>query len=388
MTSPTALRDVFENLYIDTHEPITLPRQCYTSQEFYDFEFEALYTREWVCIGRADHVKQPGDYFTVNIGDDPFIVTRDETGEISVFSAVCRHRGMLIAEGAGSCGRRFMCPYHSWTYDLHGALLGAPDMSKTRGFDGRSIKLAPLRVEVWNGFIFVNYDQDAEPLGPRLTDVDALLANYDIGSLVSLPPQYFEFVSNWKIVAENATECYHCSHLHQGFHDCAIGRDTLPNPIPDSESAVVLSVQTSHRDAALVPPDYRALFPALPGLTDGERHRMTWVTIPPNILFACQPDNVHYLSWIPDGPSKVHLSIGWMYPLSTLDLPDFEPKFQQQLDALRPIVEQDSWACRGVYAGLRSRFAQRGRLSWEEGPLVDFNRWLVKRYAANLGRDS
>ncbi len=95
----------------------TLPPQCYTSPQFYEFELEAIFCKEWVCLGHVHQIPRPGDYFTITIGDDPLIVVRDESGDVRVVSAVCRHRGMVLAEGSGHCDRLLVCPYHEWSYD-------------------------------------------------------------------------------------------------------------------------------------------------------------------------------------------------------------------------------------------------------------------------------
>jgi phenylpropionate dioxygenase-like ring-hydroxylating dioxygenase large terminal subunit len=361
-------------------EGIGLPRECYTSQAFYDFEIQTIFSREWLCLGRADEIPNAGDYFTVTVGADPLIVVRDETGGIHVLSAVCRHRGMVICSDSGNCGGHLTCPYHAWSYDTSGRLTNAPDMQRSGAFDRSRIRLPELRAEVWQGFVFVNFDLDAAPLKPRMAEVDSLLANYAATDLVSLPPKEFDFEANWKIVMENGIECYHCSRTHRGYHDCAPSRNTLPEPLPESDCAIVMLVKTTHQDAAFIPPDYKAVFPPLPGLTIEQRNRMMWVAVPPNVMLSCQPDNVHYFLWWPLGPELVRLKVGWLYPTSTVRLPDFKEKFQVQLEGQTPIVEQDAVVCKEVQRGLRSRLAERGHFSWQEETVAHFDRWLVDRY--------
>ena len=152
---------------------VTLPPECYTSQEFFEqVERPAIFDREWLCVGRTERVPNPGDYYTITVVDEPLVVTRDhKDGEIHVLSAVCQHRGHLVVEGAGSC-RIFQCPLHHWTYGTDGELRSAPTMSETPGFDRAKYALPRLRVEIWQGFIFVNFDEDAAPLAPRLTTLE------------------------------------------------------------------------------------------------------------------------------------------------------------------------------------------------------------------------
>src|SRR5262245_61517314 len=102
-----------------------LPSWCYASDEWHAREIEAIFRREWLCVGRAEQIPNPGDFFTHTLIEQPLIVVRDNKGEIRVHSAVCRHRGAIVTEGEGRC-RAFVCPYHSWTYALSGELLLTP----------------------------------------------------------------------------------------------------------------------------------------------------------------------------------------------------------------------------------------------------------------------
>ena len=136
MKTSLALNDQFFKdldssvLPIDTAE--TLPPECYTDDDFYNFEKEAVFNHEWLCVGREDWVKNPGDYFTTTIIDEPIIVVRDKDGAVRAMSSVCQHRAMLVAEGHGNT-RGFVCAYHHWTYGLDGSLVSAPAMGKTCG---------------------------------------------------------------------------------------------------------------------------------------------------------------------------------------------------------------------------------------------------------------
>jgi len=113
----------------DVNEACALPSSLYTSEAFFEFEKEAIFARDWLCLGREDQIPRPGDYRTVEIIDEPLLMVRDKEGAIRVMSAVCQHRGMVLAEGAGNC-QRFRCPYHHWVYGLDGRLMGAPEMEQ------------------------------------------------------------------------------------------------------------------------------------------------------------------------------------------------------------------------------------------------------------------
>jgi phenylpropionate dioxygenase-like ring-hydroxylating dioxygenase large terminal subunit len=105
-----------------------LPRECYTSPEFFDFERAAVFGRSWICVGREEQIPKAGDYLAPNVAGEPLLVVRTPDGTIRAMSAVCQHRGQLISCEAGSAARSFRCPLHFWTYDMNGRLLGAQRM--------------------------------------------------------------------------------------------------------------------------------------------------------------------------------------------------------------------------------------------------------------------
>jgi phenylpropionate dioxygenase-like ring-hydroxylating dioxygenase large terminal subunit len=108
------LFDSFATSVKAIEEAETLPPACYTDEEFYRFEKDALFYREWLCVGREEWAEKPGDYFTCTHANEPLVISRDRRGELRAMSSVCQHRAMLVAEGRGNT-RAFVCPYHHWT---------------------------------------------------------------------------------------------------------------------------------------------------------------------------------------------------------------------------------------------------------------------------------
>ncbi|HEX7097420.1 MAG TPA: aromatic ring-hydroxylating dioxygenase subunit alpha, partial [Acidimicrobiales bacterium] len=218
----------------------TLPPACYSSAAFYEFEKEAIFYREWFCVGRAEQIPEPGDYLRVDIADEPVLVLRDGDGGIRAFSAVCRHRAALVvSDERGNCGRNIRCPYHWWTYGFDGRLMGAPAMHETEGFDRHDVALPPFQVEVWNGFVFVNLDAEAAPLAPRLHKFDSIMANYDASNLVTSRQFHYDAAWNWKPMIENGTEHYHAVYLHSKFLPMSAAEAHVPDLDPVAESSVI-----------------------------------------------------------------------------------------------------------------------------------------------------
>ena len=101
-----------------------LPGYMYTSEEIYALEKQKIFLQDWLCIGRAEEVADPGDYMTFRLMNEPFIVARASDGTINAFANRCAHRGLVVAKGDGNANG-FTCSYHGWSYDLEGKLRGA-----------------------------------------------------------------------------------------------------------------------------------------------------------------------------------------------------------------------------------------------------------------------
>ena len=129
----------------------------YYAPEIYELEKERIFKKEWQVIGRVEQFETPGDYKTFRIVDEPILVCRDKTGKLNAFRNVCRHRGVEVAVGEGNA-KDFLCPYHAWQYDLNGKLLRATYAEDIKDFDLANCRLPPVQLDIWGGFIFINFD--------------------------------------------------------------------------------------------------------------------------------------------------------------------------------------------------------------------------------------
>jgi phenylpropionate dioxygenase-like ring-hydroxylating dioxygenase large terminal subunit len=388
--SPLPLEEL-EASISDPSQPLFLPPQAYTSPAFHEFELDAVWRREWIMVGRAEEVPDPGDYFAFEVAGEPLLIVRGDDGEIGAMSAVCRHRGMLVAEGRGHCGRAFICPYHGWAYDRAGRLMGAPQAVE---MTSRGLALPPVRLELWHGFIFVNLDADAEPLAPRLASLEPIVAPYGLEDLrgeFTVDPDYrfeFEYEWNWKVYADGQNECYHCDKLHRDtpvmqntdFHEIEFG-------VIEPENGV-FHYDLRNRDVDVTLNHLgKAIFDPIPGLSEEDRWHTPSITIAPGVLLILMPDSVVAVGYHPTGPTSMRAKRHRLYPSATLARPDFVERHREETAAVRTFVGQDEWAFAGVQRGLRSGFAPRGPIAEREQILIGINRWLLDRYRAAAGAE-
>jgi phenylpropionate dioxygenase-like ring-hydroxylating dioxygenase large terminal subunit len=389
MTQPSGLSDAFFRSLATSDAPVeraeTLPPACYVDPEFYAFEVEALFNHEWLCVGRAAWVAEPGDFFTTRIVGEPLVICRGRDGEIRALSSVCRHRAMLVAEGRGNA-RGFVCPYHHWVYGLDGRLVNAPAMERTCGFDPDAVRLPSLKVEIWLGFVFVNFDLAADALGPRLQAVAEAIAGYDLAAAEGPPPMTGRFDWNWKVMFENNNDGYHASKLHRGpLHDFVPSERAVFPPADPADAGFLRFNETLHPDASFNPTQ-RAVLPVFPKLSTLDRSRMTFANIPPTLSLVLTSDLVIFLILRASGPETLEQDTGLLVAPGAMADPAFEHRLEMITTSAGKIIAQDMAVDARVQEGLRSRFAPRSPYSWQEGAQAQFNQWLAPRYQACWSR--
>lgn len=194
----------------------SLPASYYLSPELFEADIEKVWRKVWLLAGHVSQIPRKGDYFTFEMGKDSLIITRGAGDAVNALYNTCRHRGFRICD-AGTSGRsrRVACPYHAWTYDLDGTLLSAPAHLDGETFDFGQFGLFRAQVEVWQGFIFVNFSDEPLPsLADQLTDADPSFTAMGAERMKIAHRLEFPCAANWKLLMENILECYHCAPSH------------------------------------------------------------------------------------------------------------------------------------------------------------------------------
>lgn len=194
----------------------SLESRYYTDPEIFEQEKFEIFQKSWICVGHQCMVATPGQYFVARIVDKEVLIVRDRNGALHAFHNSCRHRGHRLAIDSGTCNK-FVCPYHAWTYDLDGQLLGAPNSRNLPDFDCSKIRLNPVRLELMAGAIFINLDDAAPDMADVYGDVESeiLAANPSISEQELVIDNPHPHRCNWKASVENFSECYHCGPVHK-----------------------------------------------------------------------------------------------------------------------------------------------------------------------------
>ena len=183
-----------------------LPGFFFHDAAVYGTELELIFNREWLFAANDAELPEPGNYITLTVGAHPIAVIRGLDGTIRAFHNICRHRGHRVCTGvrgkAKAGGKRLVCPYHQWVYDVNdGALLSAREMTDT--LDKASLGLKPVRLEVANGYIFVCLADEAPEFGPVRDMLELYSEPFDLCKTKVAHQTRFIEKANWKLVWEN-----------------------------------------------------------------------------------------------------------------------------------------------------------------------------------------
>jgi phenylpropionate dioxygenase-like ring-hydroxylating dioxygenase large terminal subunit len=338
-----------------------LPPAAYTSDAWWEHEQEALFTNQWALVGSVDELAEPGDYVTATIGHAPLVVLRGPSGELAAFHNLCRHRGMVLLEGAGHVSGTIKCFYHQWRYALDGALVAVPQRREQfPDLDAACLGLLPASVATWEGMVFAHPDPAAAPLADRLGEVPASIGGFRPGLLRQVATARLDAACNWKLFVENHVDVYHLWYLHEttlGDYDHNkfehhqlgpnwVSYEPLRNHVVERGAPRRGTTEISH-------------------LTERDRLGIGAHLVFPNLMIATEAEFwVTYVA-VPLAPDRTVIDIR----IRAED--DADPA--RLLAAVRSFIEEDISACEAVQAALRSPIFAVGPLAREhEAPITEF----------------
>ena len=380
-----SLDDLLDDLGVYLVTPdnacLTLPREAYLSPELHALEVREIFEKSWLCVGRDEYVPEPGDYYTIDVMGEPVIIVRGTDGQVRALNAVCRHRYMPVVQDRGNT-KRFVCPYHAWVYGTDGRLVAAPHMEGSAVFDKKSCRLPEYRLDNWMGFLFVNLDDDAEPLQPVMASMDKATANYRIADQTEIFHYETTWNGNWKLSAENSMEYYHHIGLHAGT--VGVQMPAKGTYIPDApKTDVTFTHERCRMGDEFLGGKAHAMNPVgdLSGMTTEELETGYMVFVFPAFTMAMRPGTNNWLSFRPDGVEKTKVLGGYLVWNEILaDNPDIA---DQRRDLIAAVNEEDALATTELAKVMRSRKAARGPLSHFEGTVAQFSKYLARTLAAD-----
>jgi Rieske 2Fe-2S family protein len=388
--APAAAGDQAPNRMARAAFEASLPRAAYVDEAFLDLERERLWWAEWVAVGREEQLPGAGDFLAADVAGERIVVVRDRAGALHAHVDLCRHRGSRLTTAdqrpdpatcevpgpSGTFKGVIRCVYHSWCYELDGRVRNAPFLGEADDFDPAAFGLHAVALETWGGWIFVNLSPErvagGHTLAAQLGEVPGRIARYPLADLRTARRIVYDVRANWKVVAENYNECYHCAGVHPelcrivpAFKERGGSNLDWDAGVPQAEGTFTFTLNGTTD---------RAPFP---GLDADERVRHKGELVYPNLMISLSADHVAAFTLLPKASDRTLVVVDFLFHPDEMAKPSFDPS-----DAVDfwDLVNRQDWAvCEGVQDGMTSRRFRFGWYAPMEDMSLDIRRYLAER---------
>ncbi len=387
----------FESLLRDRIPGKSLDREFYVDEAVFEKDLSRVFHRNWLFAGHSCEIREPGDYFTFEVGDESLLILRDKSGDARAFFNVCRHRGSKIA--AEPCGhaKALVCPYHQWVYALDGSLTNARLMGDS--FDRDDYKLRSAEVREVAGLIFVCLapDESTPDFEHFFSAIEPQLRPHGLEKGKVVVRHHYEVHANWKTLIENNRECYHCRVSHPEF--CMSNYDLgLPGDMrsDDGYDSLLDSEYRRWQKLGLSPKEisfpggypYRVsrfplkedfitesldgsrVGPLMGDLADQQVGSLRIIALP-NFWAHANCDYAMTTRLTPVSAGVTRVLVSFLVHEDAVEGVDYDP--DQVAHVWKTTSEQDWELCENNYAGIKS-------LSYEPGPLSEVTESSVKSF--------
>lgn len=373
----------------------SLEQPFYTSPLVFDAEWRQIFQQQWLYAGNTAQVARPGDYFLYHLRNDTVIIIRGNNGEIHAHYNTCTHRGSAICLHDAGHAAKLVCPYHQWVFDKDGTLLNARMMPDD--FCKEQYNLRPVHIKEVEGLIFICLA--AKP--PGFEAIENSLAPYlkpfQINNAKLACIKNHTLKANWKLVAENFRECYHCGGAHPEYCSAVIGAS-----LREDTAAITREKETLWRENGLatqlveVTPGtttYAIRYPLRPGVesysVDGKK-----ISIPmgahkshdagvvglvnyPNFWMDAVSDYVWTMRVTPVDAATTEVQFCWLVDANAVEGTDYT---QERLTEFWDITgEQDGRLCENNFRGIQSNAYKPGPYAPVEDQVINFVDWCVEQ---------
>lgn len=373
----------------------SLEQSFYTDAEVFNQEWEHIWKKYWLFAGTTASIPKAGDYFTYKVHTDSVIIIRGNNGEVYAHHNTCRHRGSLICLEEKGNAPKLICPYHQWVYDKDGSLLKSRLMPDD--FDRSQFGLHPVHIRVIEGFIFISLAKEPPDFRKVVKDFGPFLKPYHVNQSKVAYTKRYELRSNWKLVAENFRECYHCGPAHPEYCNAVIGANLRESA---DEELAVRRVVWQQKGLAINNVDFEndsfhfaVRYPLRPGILsyslDGKAvakpmgdHQdydagVLGLVMYPNFWMDAVSDYVWTMRLTAVSPSLTYIDLTWLVDKDATEGVDYN--VERLTDFWRITGEQDWELCENNFSGIESSHYQPGPYAPIEADVAKFVDWYIDR---------
>ena len=379
---------------IERQQPgFSLEQPFYTCKDIFDFEWKHIWQKNWLFAGNTAQIPKPGDFFIYNLQKDAIIIIRGNKGEVYAHYNTCAHRGSAICLEQKGNAAKLICPYHQWVYDKDGTLLNARMMPDDFCKDG--YHLSSVYAAVVEGLIFISLALTAPDFSSIKKSLAPYLSPFQINEAKVASTKQYTLRANWKLVAENFRECYHCGGAHPEYCSAVIGanlrEDTAALTAAKQKDWNTKNLFTDLIEVTPGTTTYAVRYPLRPGVesysVDGKK-----ISIPmgnhkdhdagviglvnyPNFWMDAVSDYIWTMKVTPLTPSTTQVEFCWLVDKNAVEGKDYDLK---RLTEFWEITgAQDGQLCENNFSGIETNGYCPGPYAPVEDQVINFVNWCL-----------
>jgi phenylpropionate dioxygenase-like ring-hydroxylating dioxygenase large terminal subunit len=378
----------------------SLEQSFYITQDVFDAEWESIFKKHWLHAGNTAQIPESGDYFLYQLQNDSIIIIRGSNGNVYAHYNTCRHRGSVICLHEKGNAAKLVCPYHQWVYDKDGTLLNARMMPD--GFCKEAYNLHSVQVKVVEGLIFISLAHEPPAFETIEKSIAPYLIPYKINNAKVACIKNYTLAANWKLVAENFRECYHCGGAHPEYCSAVIGANLRENTdeliFEKQKEWNTNGLETKLVEVTEGTTTYAVRYPLRPGIEsysiDGKK-----ISIPmglhvnhdagvvglvnyPNFWMDAVSDYIWTMRVTPVNASTTDVEFCWLVDANAVEGKDYSLERLTQFWEITG--DQDGKLCENNFKGIQSGAYQPGPYAPVEDQVVNFVDWCVGRLKESL----
>mmetsp|Transcript_10184 Transcript_10184/g.24276 ORF Transcript_10184/g.24276 Transcript_10184/m.24276 type:complete len:476 (-) Transcript_10184:298-1725(-) len=338
---------------------LSLVPAAYHDASYQEVEREMIWQKKWFAVEHVQNFQNHGDFRVVDVGAQSYVITMDRHGELHAFHNVCRHRGAKLCTGGGN-KKRLNCPYHHWSYNLKGELVGAPHFDQPR-FDRSNSGLIPMRVETYAGIVWLCADPSTASVAEQLGGSAGVpeLERYPFQNMKIVGSKDYRINCDWKLLAENFMEYYHLYAVHPELAKFSTVEQHKDNQGPGNYVGFVTNPLTN--SGGCMDLDQFHPTPGGGALTTSEwdaKDTAFFYHLFPNVSITVYPHSVYTLIMLPQQePGRTYEKLTFLqHPGSRLET-DTDEQYAQKVEAALGFVcnvnQEDVDICEMVGHGVR-----------------------------------
>ena len=381
----------------------SLEQAFYTNEEVFIAEWQSIFKKHWLHAGNTAQIPKAGDYFLYHLQKDSIIIIRGSDEKVYAHYNTCRHRGSAICLHEKGNTSKLICPYHQWVYDKDGTLLNARMMPDD--FCKEEYNLHSVHVKIVEGLIFISLADEPPSFSAIEKSLTPYLKPFEINKAKVACIKNYTLAANWKLMAENFRECYHCGGAHPEYCGAVIGanlrEDTDELTLSKQKDWNANGLETRLIEVTEGTTTYAIRYPLRPGIesysVDGKK-----ISIPmglhtnhdagvvglvnyPNFWMDAVSDYVWTMRVTPVNASTIDVEFCWLVDANAIEGKDYT--LERLTEFWKITGDQAGKLCENNFKGIQSNAYQPGPYAPVEDQVINFVDWCVNRIREGLNEN-